>query len=79
MELRYLFKKNTNKPSIETPPEQRKPQVAPSAPEGMLQRCDVCGGTLFTEEVIANNLICPDCGAYFRMDAMTRIKLITEP
>ena len=79
MELRYLFKKNTNKPSIEPPEQDKKPQQAPSAPEGMLRRCDVCGGTLFTEEVIANNLICPDCGAYFRMDAMTRIKLITEP
>lgn len=79
MELRYLFKKSPvtepEKPSGDVKTITRKP----SAPEGLMMRCPKCSEAVFTEEVKKNNYICPECGAYFRMDAMTRIEFITEP
>lgn len=77
MELRYLFKKAAFV-NHSTSKENGEDINKPSAPEGMLCKCAKCSAAVFTEEVSKNYYVCPECEAYFRMDARTRIKSITE-
>ena len=75
MELRYLFKK-TQTDDIE--PEKKAASEAPQTPQGLFQKCDACGQTIFAEELRKDLFVCPTCGNYFRMFASTRIADIID-
>lgn len=53
--------------------------LKPSAPDGLVTRCPSCGEAVFTDELLDNYKICPECGAYLRLDAMMRIESIIDP
>lgn len=50
----------------------------PSVPEGMWTKCSVCSEMVYTEDLIDNSYVCPKCGGYFRIDARTRISMVTD-
>lgn len=51
----------------------------PEVPEGLMKRCNKCKKSVFTDEVIANDYICPKCGGYLRVPAEKRIEMIADP
>lgn len=88
MLLRDMFKKTTY---ITVNLEEEKQQKAkagplvieespdePSVPEGMWTKCANCGEMVYTEDLIDNSYVCPKCGGYFRIDARTRISMLTD-
>ena len=41
----------------------------PEVPEGLLRKCNKCGGAIIAEDVKKDHYICPKCGGYFRVHA----------
>lgn len=50
----------------------------PEVPEGLLRKCNKCGGAIIAEDVKKDHYICPKCGGYFRVHARRRIKMVTD-
>jgi acetyl-CoA carboxylase carboxyl transferase subunit beta len=47
-------------------------------PEGVWMRCDRCGATLVTKQVIENLYVCPECNHHFTVTAAERIDQILD-
>lgn len=71
MNLDNVFKK-TSKRYISL--SGNKPEV----PEGLLCKCNKCGGAIIAEDVIKDYYICPKCKAYFRVDAYDRVSRVAD-
>ncbi|MBO4580062.1 MAG: acetyl-CoA carboxylase carboxyltransferase subunit beta [Clostridiales bacterium] len=76
MELRYLFKKTQTVKDDSL--DREKKANRPSAPNGLFHKCPGCNKTIFSDELKRNLFVCPDCGYYFRMYAMTRIESLAD-
>ena len=50
----------------------------PEVPEGLLRKCNKCGGAIIAEDVKIDHYICPKCGGYFRVHARRRIEMVTD-
>ena len=50
----------------------------PEVPEGLLRKCNKCGGAIIAEDVKKDHYICPKCGGYFRVHARRRIETVTD-
>ena len=50
----------------------------PEVPEGLLRKCNKCGGAISAEDVKKDHYICPKCGGYFRVHARRRIEMVTD-
>ena len=50
----------------------------PEGPEGLLRKCNKCGGAIIAEDVKKDHYICPKCGGYFRVHARRRIEMVTD-
>ena len=48
----------------------------PEVPEGLLRKCNKCGGAIIAEDVKKGYYICPKCGGYFRVHAYRRIEMV---
>lgn len=70
MEITNVFKKTKKKDHIT--------KIKPEVPEGLIRKCNKCGKTIFTEDVINNKYICPKCNGYFRLHAYRRIEMIAD-
>lgn len=79
-----MFKKTYIKPDKKIDKKQRSKKVKkvvreiPQVPEGLFQKCDACGHTIYSEDVAENYYICPKCGEYFRIRPRTRISMILD-
>lgn len=71
MNLDHVFKK-TNKRILGG--SIRRPEV----PEGLLSKCNMCGGAIVTEDVKKNYYICPRCKGYFRVHARERVRRVAD-
>lgn len=72
MKLQNMFKK-TNRRQNRT-----QKAAAPEVPEGLLKKCNKCGGAILTEDVRNLYYTCPKCGGYFRIHAFRRIEMIGD-
>ena len=50
----------------------------PEVPEGLLRKCNKCGGAIIAEDVKDDFYICPKCGGYFRVHAYRRIEMVAD-
>ena len=50
----------------------------PEVPEGLLRKCNICGGAIIAEDVKKGYYICPKCGGYFRVHAYRRIEMVGD-
>lgn len=50
----------------------------PEVPEGLLRKCNKCGGAIIAEDVKKDHYICSKCGGYFRVHARRRIEMVTD-
>ncbi|MFA9378813.1 MAG: acetyl-CoA carboxylase carboxyltransferase subunit alpha [Lachnotalea sp.] len=50
----------------------------PHVPEGMWRKCTKCQNMIYTEDIVNGNHTCNKCGNYFRIDAKTRISMVTD-
>ena len=71
--LKELFKKTTNER-----PFRQEEGTEPSVPEGLWIKCPSCGDLLYKEDVKNNGYVCPKCGAYFRIKAKTRVRMLAD-
>ena len=50
----------------------------PQVPEGLFQKCSKCNEIIYTEDIIANYHICPNCNNYFRVSPRTRLSMVLD-
>lgn len=50
----------------------------PEVPEGLLRKCNKCGGAIIADDVKKGYYICPKCGGYFRVHAYRRIEMVAD-
>ena len=50
----------------------------PEVPEGLLRKCNKCGGAIIAKDVKDDYYICPKCGGYFRVHAYRRIEMVVD-
>ncbi len=47
-------------------------------PDGYYTKCKACGATLHVDDIEKNNFICLECGEYFRISAISRIRMTVD-
>lgn len=50
----------------------------PEVPQGLLRKCNKCGGAIIAEDVKKDFYICPKCGGYFRVHAYRRVEMVAD-
>lgn len=77
MRLKDVFKKSSYISLNETEEKSKNVQV-PNVPEGLWTKCTQCGTLMYTDDLMENRHVCTKCGYYFRIDARTRINMVTD-
>lgn len=75
MLLKGVFKK-TNYIPIDG--ADRDGKDMPNIPDGLFTQCPECAGSVFTDELENNMMVCPKCGHHMRMKASDRIAMIAD-
>lgn len=84
VDLKRRFKKNlfpqqNPKDSAQEESIEKEGQlVTPEVPDGLFRKCNHCGSAILTDEVKKGHYICPKCGAYFRLPAFRRIRMLAD-
>jgi acetyl-CoA carboxylase carboxyl transferase subunit beta len=64
------------------PVEEKLPPIADKErrvrTEGLWQKCDGCRQIIWKKDLETNWNVCPKCGAHFRMDAASRLRLLLD-
>lgn len=47
-------------------------------PDGLFQKCEKCNEIIYTEDVVANYHVCPNCDKYFRISPQIRLSMILD-
>lgn len=71
-----IFKKRKEKLSGKTGRDVVKEKI--DIPEGYYTKCKSCDSTLHNDDVEKNDFICSECGEYFRVSAVSRIKMTVD-
>ena len=74
MNLENMFKKR----GVRARAEGSRIKGRPEVPEGLLKKCNKCGGAIIAKEAEEQNYICPKCGGYFRIPAYQRIGMLAD-
>lgn len=69
MMLKEMFKKS---PAVE------KTRHAVQLPDGLFQKCPQCHHIVYTEDLVENQYVCPECGHYWRVGARARISMVLD-
>ena len=61
-------------------PEEQKPEDGERRvrTEGLWQKCEGCRQIIWKKELEVNWNVCPKCASHFRIDALTRLKLLFD-
>ena len=81
MDLKGLFKKTTASEQYHERVSKGKvaeTDASPNVPDGLYTKCPGCGKMILTEDLYANNMVCPKCEHYFKLDAHTRIAMVAD-
>ena len=75
-----MFKKTGTASEKETKRNERVRNMInePQVPDGLFQKCEKCGEIIYTEDIIANYYICPNCNSYFRIAPRTRLSMVLD-
>jgi acetyl-CoA carboxylase carboxyl transferase subunit beta len=46
--------------------------------EGLWQKCDRCREIIWKKDLEGNRNVCPSCGAHFRIDALSRLRMLFD-
>lgn len=69
--LKDMFKKSSNQPAMASGQAH--------IPDGLFQKCVKCNEILYTEDLIENYYICPNCGYHLRINPRERLSMILDP
>lgn len=69
MMLKEMFKKT---PAVE------KTRHAVQLPDGLFQKCPQCHHIVYTEDLVENQYVCPECGHYWRVSARARLSMVLD-
>lgn len=47
-------------------------------PDGLFRKCGECRKILYEEDIRENAYCCPKCGRHFRIDPVTRLRMVTD-
>ena len=50
----------------------------PQVPDGLFWKCEKCGEIIYSEDIVANYHICPNCQSYFRVPPRARISMVAD-
>lgn len=48
-------------------------------PDGLWTKCEDCGEIIYNKELMENLKVCPRCNFHFRLTAVKRIEMLTDP
>ena len=68
MMLKEMFKKS---------PAAEKTRAV-HVPDGLFQKCPKCNHILYTEDLMENQYVCPECGHYWRIGARARLSMVLD-
>jgi len=71
--LRGLFRKPKN-----IPEEQGSDGTNPKTPDGLYTKCDACKRSIFTEQLVSNQSVCPECLHHFKISARRRLEFLVD-
>jgi acetyl-CoA carboxylase carboxyl transferase subunit beta len=70
--MSWFTRKTPNLPPDATPGERTVKT------EGLWQKCEACSQILWRKTLDENHRVCPKCGYHFRIDAVTRLKMLLD-
>lgn len=80
--LKEMFKKNpslvSNLKQVQLGEKIKDALDEAQIPDGLFQKCEKCNEIIYTEDVVSNYYICPNCNNYFRMNPRVRLSLILD-
>ncbi|BCJ96110.1 acetyl-coenzyme A carboxylase carboxyl transferase subunit beta [Anaerocolumna cellulosilytica] len=80
--LKEMFKKNdltsAGRKQVHLGGKVKESLDEAQIPDGLFEKCDKCNEIVYSEDVVANYYICPNCGMYFRISPRTRLSMILD-
>ncbi|WP_013323302.1 acetyl-CoA carboxylase, carboxyltransferase subunit beta [Gloeothece verrucosa] len=70
--LDWFANRQKSEPSVQ---QQQEREIA----DGLWTKCDSCGVLAYSKDLLANQLVCPDCGYHNRVDSDERIRQLIDP
>jgi len=53
--------------------------VAPrEVPDDLWKKCQACGSMIYNKDLVANNMVCPECSHHMRLNAKQRLELMFD-
>ncbi|MFM9197833.1 MAG: acetyl-CoA carboxylase carboxyl transferase subunit beta, partial [Planctomycetia bacterium] len=65
-------------PTALKPPAAKAPRAKRGVPEGLWQKCDGCGATIYRKEAEEMQNVCPQCGFHWYVSAQQRIEQLLD-
>ncbi len=76
--LKGMFKEINNKMQGQQDKKVKASMYEPTVPDGMFTKCAKCNKIIYSEDIIENNHICPNCNYNFRINPKIRINMIID-
>lgn len=79
--LKERFKKNltnTERKQLKISEKAKEGVGQMQIPDGLFAKCDSCNEIIYTEDMVSNYYVCPNCNFYVRINPRTRINMILD-
>lgn len=76
----FNFKKAviSEKRQMQVSKKVKESMKKPYIPNGLFQKCGKCGKTIYSDDIIENYYICPNCNNYFRVSPRVRLSMVLD-